>query len=278
MNRAHCAGLWLLLTAICVTGCAPGFGPNAQNGITFYVPGAGNVDFGDAGVRRGLEAAGYKGQVGTVLWTVAFNVALDQRLGVNARLGAAALAKKIEEYKELYPAGEVHVIGLSAGTGVTVWALEALPAGVQVNDVFLLGSSLWADYDVSAALRHVKGKMYVYFSPNDIVLSGPMKLAGTIDGKFGDEAVGAGEIGLRVPKGFEGKIVNIGWRREFATYGYFGGHTDATNPSFVQRFIAPTVIGPSARPDQPTPGRPQSPQQKTAANRSGSALPVAHAN
>jgi pimeloyl-ACP methyl ester carboxylesterase len=261
MTRAICilSGLYLLLTS---AGCAPDFGPKAVNGMTFYIPGAGNVDLGEAGVRQGLEAAGYKGQVGSVLWTVAFNAALDQRLGINARLGASALARKIQEYRELYPQGEVTLIGLSAGSGVAIWSLEELPPGVLVDHVILLGSSLWSDYDVSAALRRVKGKIYVFFSPNDAVLSGPMKLAGTIDGKFGPEAVAAGEIGLRVPRGAEGRIVNIGWRRDFADYGYFGGHTDATNARFVQRFLAPIVMGagdprPSARPQRAAPKRPE---------------------
>ena len=83
----------------------------------------------------------------------------------------------------------------------------------------LLGSSLSADYDVSAALRHVKGNIYCYYSPNDAVLAGPMKVFGTIDGKLLVD--GAGAIGLH-PPGDKSRIVNIRWRPEFARLGYSG--------------------------------------------------------
>ena len=145
-----------ILILIAPIGCAPSFGPQAQNGITFYCPGAGNFDFGDVGIRQGLKAAGYQGQVASVMWTVSFNPAIDQRLG-NARLGAARLARAIERYVEKYPGKPVNVIGLSAGTGVAVWALEDLKPKYRVDNVILLGSSLWYRYDVTKAAQRVSG-------------------------------------------------------------------------------------------------------------------------
>ena len=222
-----------------LTGCTPGFGPKAENGITFYCPGAGNLDAGDLGIRKGLEAAGYRGQVASVLWTVLFNPALDQRLG-NARLGALGLARSIEDYCDKYPGRPVSVIGLSAGTGVAIWALEDLKEGYAVENVVLLGSSLWHRYDVTKALRRVNGKIYNYYSPDDPILAGPMKIAGTIDGVFGDD--GAGSVGLMVPDGAAGRVINIRWQPEFRQYGYYGGHTDATRAPFVQTFISRHII------------------------------------
>ncbi len=218
-----------------LTGCASSFGPRAEYGITFYAPGAGNFDFGDVGIREGLRRAGYKGQVAVVMWTVSFNPAIDQRLG-NARLGAARLAREVERYAEKYPGRPINLVGLSAGTGVVIWALEDLKPGCKVDSVVLLASSLWYRYDVSKALEHVKDRIYNYYSPNDPVLAGPMKVFGTIDGKFGVD--GAGAVGLRPPRGAE-RVVNIRWRPEFARYGYHGGHTDGTAPRFVEKFVAP---------------------------------------
>ncbi|MBU0618182.1 MAG: hypothetical protein KKI02_10730, partial [Planctomycetes bacterium] len=100
MNRPGWVSICILALVV-PAGCAPMFGPRAQNGITFYCPGAGNFDFGDMGIRQGLEAAGYQGQVASVLWTVSFNPAIDQRLG-NARLGAVRLARTIEHYINKY--------------------------------------------------------------------------------------------------------------------------------------------------------------------------------
>ncbi len=73
-------GLTVGCLLVSLAGCAPAFGPKAANGITFYCPGAGNLDFGDAGIRAGLERAGYRGQVATLMWTVSFNPAIDQAL------------------------------------------------------------------------------------------------------------------------------------------------------------------------------------------------------
>jgi len=230
--------LLVVLASVLLAGCTPGFGPRAEHGITFYCPGAGNFDFGDVGIREGLESAGYRGQVASVLWTVAFNPALDQRLG-NARLAAKRLARTIEDYCERYPGRPVNLIGLSAGTGVAIWALEDLKPGYSVENVVLLGSSLWHRYDVSKALRRVKGRIYNYYSPNDPVLAGPMKLFGTVDGVFGDE--GAGAVGLHPPRDAD-RVVNIRWEPKFGQYGYYGNHTDATSPRFVQAYIAKHVM------------------------------------
>lgn len=241
-RRLAAVGLWLTpLAALLVAGCGPAFSEKARFGITFYCPGAGNVDFGDAGIRQGLEAAGYQGQVATYLWTISFNPAIDQSLRLNAKLRARQLANIVESYIDQFPDRPVHMIGLSGGTGVVMWALENLERGYAVDNVVLLGSSLYYRYDIAKALPHVRGQIYNYYSSNDAVLAVPMKVFGTIDGVFGED--GAGSVGLRPPRGAE-RVVNIAWKSEFQRYGYSGGHTDATSPRFVQAFIARHITGP----------------------------------
>mgnify|MGYP000854836284 FL=1 len=240
MGRALSMLMLIAVSAFFATGCGPSLGPQAQKGITFYCPGAGNIDFGDAGIREGLSAAGYEGQVASVLWTVSFNPAVDQTLRLNARLAAARLARAIDTYQDQYPGRPVNVIGLSAGTGVAIWAVESLPQGHSVDNVILLSSSLSSDYDLSKALPKVKGKIYNYYSPEDSILTGPMKLFGTIDGRYFVD--GAGAVGLHPPGGGD-SVVNIGWRQEFARYGYYGGHTDVTSPAFVRAEISGRVTG-----------------------------------
>lgn len=240
MRTSVMPGLLLLLAAG-LPGCMTPFGPQAEHGITFYCPGAGNVDLGDAGIREGLAQAGYRGQVARLTWTVSFNPAIDQAVRVNARLGASRLARCIEDYIEKYPGREVNLIGLSAGSGVALWALEDLKPGYQVNNVVLLASSLYHRYDVSKALARMKGNIYNYYSPNDFVLSGPMKAFGTIDGVFLED--GAGAVGLHPPRGSE-RVVNIRWRPEFQRLGYAGGHMDGTSPAFVREYIARHIVTP----------------------------------
>lgn len=220
----------LLLCAAAAGGCAPNFGERATYGIVFYCPGVG-IDLGDAGVRRGLQEAGFPGQVAKINWSVSMNPAIDQTVRIFAAHGSRTLAELVRAYIDQYPGRPVTIIGLSAGTGIAVWGLERLEPPYKVDNVILLASSLSHDYDVSDALRAVRGRVYNYYSPHDAVLGGPMQVAGTIDRKF--FTPGAGQIGLAVPEGAEERIVNVEWVREFAQYGYFGGHTDATNAAFV---------------------------------------------
>ncbi len=222
------------------SGCATNFGPRAVSGITFYVPGAGNTDFSDSSLRRGLRDAGYEGEVSTYWWTISFNIAIDQTVRINARLRARLLARRIEEYCRRYPDRPVNLIGLSAGSGIAVWALEHLRGGCSVENVVLLSSSLSSRYDVSRAAARVRGRIYNYYSPYDAMLALPMKLTGTIDGEFGEDA--AGSVGLQTP-GARERVVNVAWRPEFSELGYNGGHTDSAAPNFVRTVVSRHVIG-----------------------------------
>jgi hypothetical protein len=233
-------GVGLILLAGALSGCISTFGPEARNGITFYCPGVANADMGDAGIRAGLEQAGYRGQVARMTWSVSFNPVIDQTVRIIAQQGGKRLADYIQEYIDQYPGRPVNVVGLSAGTGVVIWALEALKPQYTVDDVVLISSSLSHDYDVSRALPRVQGRIYNYYSTTDAVLAGPMKVFGSIDGVFLQDAAGA--VGLRVPPGSDGRIVNIAWRSEFEQFGYYGGHGDGTSAEFVRYEIAPHLV------------------------------------
>ena len=95
------------------------------------------------------------------------------------------------------PKLEITLTSHSGGTGIAVWALEKMPEGMQVQTLVLLASALSPDYDLSKALRHVRGKAYVFYSQNDqVVLGAGTRLFGTIDGVKSDAA---GLIGFRMP-------------------------------------------------------------------------------
>ena len=220
-------------------GCTSRFTPEAQNGMVIYCPGAGNWDLGDSGIRDGLRRAGFKGQVASVVWSVLANPAIDQTLRLNARLAGGRVAKAIEQYIDKYPGKPISVVGLSAGTGIAMWAMQDLKPGYKVDNVVLLSSSLHHTFDARPALEHVRGKVYVYYSNLDAVLAGPMKIFGTIDGVYG--GTGVGEVGLKSPGGQE-RIVNIGYKSTYRKYGYFGGHTDSTAMAFVENVLSKHLV------------------------------------
>ncbi|NOX58932.1 MAG: hypothetical protein GXP29_08760 [Planctomycetes bacterium] len=208
-------------------------------GKTYYLDGAGNWGFGASDVPAGLEQAGYHGDVELYVWTMSFNPLVDQLNIPGARLRASLLARKIEGYHRRFPDRNINMIALSAGTGVATWAIENLEGGARINNLILLGSSLSHDYDMTAALRNMDGKIYVYHSPYDEVLE-TVKIVGTIDGKRGVSSIGA--VGLKPPRGLSDRVVNTPWNRSWIRLGWAGAHTDCTNSRFVRYEIAKHIL------------------------------------
>ncbi len=238
-HRARAVAATLLALTLLATGCTTSNRRAEQFGKTFYLDGAGNWGFGASEVPEGLMAAGYAGDVEIYIWTTSFVPLVDQLNIGAAKIRALALADKIKRYHRAHPDTDINLIALSAGTGVATWAVESLADGVRINNLVLLGSSLSHDYDVSKALQHMTGKVYVYSSPNDTVLQ-TVKLVGTIDGKRGVDSAGA--VGLTPPPGYESRVVNVPWSREWLRYGWTGAHTDCTNIQFVRHEIAKHVV------------------------------------
>ncbi len=229
-------------TLITISGCA-GWGAvdlADQHGRTYYVDGAGNWGFGVADVRAGLRRAGYQGQILNFRWSPTFNPALDQTVGRPiARLKGRELGREITRYLEAHPDQQVNIIALSAGTGVAVWACETTSLPAKVHNLVLLGSSLSSTYDMAEALRHLSGEVYVYHSESDMVLQGPVRTLGTIDGKLGVDS--AGIVGLKPATGSD-RIHNIRWNSRFEQLGWTGSHTDATSMPFVSHVIAKHIL------------------------------------
>jgi pimeloyl-ACP methyl ester carboxylesterase len=253
MRRVLVLG-WAVALGSPLVGCVAPPASQAGRVFTFYVPGAG-LDLGDRTTRAGLERAGYAGVLLTAGWSYTLNPAIDQTLRFFARHGSRRLASEIKAVLDAHPDAEINIIAMSAGTAVAAWALEGLEQGYCVNNVVFMASSLDYRYDVSAAMRHVKGRLYNYYSAADLILIALMRPFGTIDGHFIVPA--AGEIGLQIPRNCPERVVNVHWRREFTRYGYFGGHFSVTSPGFVAAVIARHVT-PDARaePLQTEPARP----------------------
>lgn len=234
-----CLGITLAMAmALAAFGC--GSDPRDRFGRTYYIDGAGNWGFGVVEMNEGLKAAGYPGNVITWQWSRTLNPALDQTLRFIPQGRGADLGREITAYKKEYPQNQVNIVALSAGTGVAVWACEAVEPPAKVHNVVLLGSSLSSKYDMRRALRNIDGKVYVYYSPYDPVLDGPVRTLGTIDGTFDDAA---GLRGLRAPPDQKDRIVNIGWSAKFESYGWTGSHTDCTSEPFVRVVLSRHIIG-----------------------------------
>jgi hypothetical protein len=243
-----------LIASLLLTGCAgasPDRAQRMQRGYVYYLDGAGGggVTNWSGGVRQGLHSAGYDGAGEMFSWETGLGVLADQTASNDYKRGKARqLAQKMAEYRRQYPQTPITTIGLSAGTVLAVFTLEELPASVMVENVFLLSGSLSATYDLTRALRHVRGAVYVTTSQKDVVLGGLLPLAGTAD-RGADTTATIGVEGPYVPRGgsteaqqlYSSKLRVVPWRPEFARYGDAGGHTDTVAAAFIERYLAPLV-------------------------------------
>jgi pimeloyl-ACP methyl ester carboxylesterase len=223
-----------------------------QCGYVFYCDGAGGgsvlTNWG-TGVQEGLKKADYRGDFEVFAWNTGLGVALDQGSSVEYKRGKAAeLAGRIKKYLDAHADQRVNLIGLSAGTAVAVFTLEALPEDHPVDNVVLLGSSVASHYDLTTALRRVRNRVYVFTSEKDAVLGVAVSVAGTADRQFCG-ACSAGLKGFHLPakadrptKALYSKVENIAWMPEFAKARNYGGHTDAVNALFVRDYVAPLLF------------------------------------
>ncbi len=246
----------ILMCFICIfSGCSqqravpdiPG-----HHGIVYYLDGAGGgsmITNWGRGVKKGLEQGGFRGEYQEFNWQTGLGVLADQDSSVEyKRNQARKLASIIVEYARQHPGEPIDIIGLSAGTAVAIYTLEALPKWCTGDVVILLGSSLDAHYNLTQALERVEDDLYVFTSPRDGVLGMLVPITGTADREFAGRDV-AGIKGFVMPsdldpraKALYTKVVNVRWNRGYAKAGNFGGHTGGTHPAFVAEYITPLLI------------------------------------
>jgi hypothetical protein len=255
----------LMATAFCcvlAAGCqsSPSFTrQDLDQGCVFYLDGAGGggkVRNYTKGIQQGMIDAGYDGGGKLFVWQTGLGIVADQSASVQyKRKQSRKLAHQIVDYKQRFPHAAVNLVSLSAGTAIAVFALEELPAGMKVDHVVLLASSMSADYDLTKALEHVSHRMYLFMSNHDAVLRFLVPVAGTADRQKWLEAQAAGLRGFvqpdeaddRTVKAYR-KLIELEWTPEFADYGHRGGHTDVVKPDFVHAYVAPLIMHKRPRP------------------------------
>jgi hypothetical protein len=244
-----------MLPVVCLVALAGGCASQAMTcPRVIFLDGAGWYT-GDGPVRRGLLNAGYPGEVERFGWSAMLGAPLDHLTAGPDHPKTEALAERITGLRRENPDGHIVLIGLSSGTTLIVYALEKLPADIEVNDVVLLSSSISGSTDLRSALSHVKDKMYVTVSPHDAILA-----LGDCSGPEPGEP--AGRAGFLLPmdlslggvgQSLYRKIQYVPWRNEYAELGWSGNHTGVTSSKFIQTVIAPKIMPPPEATPQPAP-------------------------
>jgi len=192
----------------------------------------------------GLRDGGYHGHITAYDWT-GRDVGLA---ALTVKRRHAEQAKKVAEMllAELsaHPTSRITITAHSAGAGIITWALEQLPDGAMVDSIVMLAPALSPTYDLSRALRHVRGNVYVFFSPHDATVLGlGTRMLGTVDGKKVDAS---GRVGFkRPPRGDETlymKLIPVPYRTAWAKLGNIGDHIGALERRFVAMVLAPVLL------------------------------------
>src|SRR5580765_7507974 len=138
--------LGCLSLSLMMAGCAseiPDHAARMSRGYVYYCDGAGggrHLTFGE-GLRKGLIDGGWPGSGEIFPWNTGLGVLADQKASVDyKRRKARELAHRASAYTHDHPDTPVVLIGLSAGTAVTIFSLEELPPDSLVEDVVLCGA------------------------------------------------------------------------------------------------------------------------------------------
>jgi len=212
-----------------------------------YLDGAGWYG-GDRSVRSGLRKAGFAGTVERFEWSSLLGPLPDHVTAGANHPKVAELADRITQLRRARPDCKIVLIGLSAGTGIIVNALERLPTDVTVDHVVLLSPSVSDGHNLSEALKHIDGRLYATSSPHDALLAAASS-AGMERGRP------AGRKGFKIPRDLDinalnqyRKLVHLPWRPAYVAYGWDGRHVSVTNSDFIRVVIAPRIME-----DQPYP-------------------------
>ena len=219
-----------------------------ERGLVVILGGAGGITPAPRQICQGLHDGGVDHALEVFEWSGRHDVLEDQQDIQRNRRVAGQLAARVLRYMGEHPTRPVHLIGLSAGTGIVVFTLEQLPMGRRVDGVCLLASSLNNNYDLTCALGRVRNDITNFSSIADVVILGVgVGVAGTVDRGTG---VSAGIGGFALPKGageatrrlYKDNLVEMPWNPAYIIFGHVGDHLGASSSGFVKQFMAPVVL------------------------------------
>jgi pimeloyl-ACP methyl ester carboxylesterase len=225
-------------------GDPPAIPETCQHGIVFAINGSGNLQLTSTALERAVADAGLPLAVVTVEWSQG-SVVADHTDWAHAQEEGYRLAGQIATYRQFHPNDAIYVVAHSAGSGVGLTAVAAVPPG-SVNRVILFAPSVSTDYDLRPALRGTKDGMDVFYSRRDVFSLGfGIAFVGTSDGGEGCEA--AGRFGFRTNEetaedaALYAKLRQHPWDRCQARAGNHGFHSGTRRSRFLHAFVLPLM-------------------------------------
>ena len=239
MKPAATGCVWALgvLLAALSGGCAS----EVSTPRVIFLDGAGWYS-GDGPVRAGLRQAGFVGPVERFGWSSGLGPLHDHLVVGPSHPRTRTLARRITHLRQAHPDGKIILMGLSAGSGMIVHALEKLPPEIVVDHVVLLSPSISSRHDLTDALRHVRGRLYVTTSMQDQILAAAGSAGLTGGPPAGQKGFVLPDYGNAETKRLYQKVIHLPWRPGYLAYGWSGGHVSVTRNDFIRVVIAPRIM------------------------------------
>jgi hypothetical protein len=222
-----------------------------EHGLTLVLPGIEYESVFTHAMCDGLQTGGLPGAIRVFNWGLPFPsgyLANLSRIDRNRRR-AGDIAREICAYQDAFPGRPVHLVAQSGGAGIAVFAVEALPAGRQIDALVLLGAALSPTYNLSGALAKVrKGVLNSYSTRDLFVLGWGTRLFGTTDRQF---TRAAGCTGFQLPprltpeeeRLYATKLIQLPWTPAMAKTGHhYGGHISCGSATHLAEHIAPWML------------------------------------
>ena len=243
--------LFLSLCANAASGGSPTTAPAAGPAHAFllHLPGVSGESAVDHSFVRGLKAAKFDAEIEIYDWTE--NDPGVPALQARARNlhEAQLIAEKITAKFRADPHATMYLTAHSGGAGLAVWALAKLPEDVKIDSLLLLAPALSPDYDLTAALSHVRRSAYAFYSEYDVaVLGAGTKAFGTIDGVH---TAAAGLNGFSRPATADAaqyaKLIQFPYDPRWLPLAHAGDHIGPMAAPFAKGVLAPLLTsGPKA--------------------------------
>lgn len=238
------------LLLICLTllplaaGCASHPQQAKSEDVVLLVPGAGGDGPWHNGVIKGLVAGGYRGNVEIVHWGApgALFMLNMQNTAVHER-AQEKLAATVIEWRLRHPAGRIDLVAHSAGCGVALGALKWIGQERHVNNVVLLRPSVSPQYELTDPLKHITGKLYVFYSDQDnVFLKWRTGTFGTYDNVRTEAAGRVGFTGTdKLPADLRSHCVQYAYNPAWKSLHEDGGHFGPLAEPFAQTVISPLL-------------------------------------
>ena len=220
-----------------------------QHGYTLVLPGIDTANVFDSNLAQGLKDGGVETAVEVDDWTTGNPLLMLihlRHLERNKR-EARRIAGRIVRCQDTFPGRPVYMVGHSAGGGVALLTLEALPPDRNVTAVILLAAAVSPDLDLAYHLSRTEAGIWNLYSPLDVpLLMVGTTLAGTVDGRH---TAAAGAVGFQIPADlgpdarrlYRSKLRQVPYDCRMSAHGNFGGHFGSTGIDFSREYIAPII-------------------------------------